>query len=254
MKEEELILKFLNNGYILQTDAVGFVVFDIDDKVEYKKNEVIEIINLLFGVKLLDGSKSSDVFNEWADEKEKILTKKLGDYLYSLDFSLGSARLLKEFIEAFANDVTFKPTFICNYFNDYYYRKILTPKIDLYVTKFLSLQNTNSVDLLEAMEPLLRQENEYQKNKLEEYLNKWYVDNIFNDKVTDLLSQFVLTLGSTDWIVTWIGHGKLKPNTLRDYFKKENAHCFRYALGMYEEWYEKEVIEMSEKYVKRNEL
>lgn len=68
---------------------------------------------------------------------------------------------------------------------------------------------------------------------------------MLKEKVDDFLSQLVITLGRTNWLVTWIGHGQLTTIKLKEFFKKETDFQYRYAIGLYEEWYEQKIIDKS---------
>ncbi len=85
-----------------------------------------------------------------------------------------------------------------------------------------------------------------------QYLNNWYAESIIGEKIKDLLSQLVLTLGQRNWVVTWIGHGPFSKRRLLETFINESSYHHDYILNMYDKWYEDAVIEASEKAMTRH--
>ena len=65
-----------------------------------------------------------------------------------------------------------------------------------------------------------------------EYLNNWYAESIIGDKIRDLFSQLVLTLGARNWVVTWVGHGPFSKKRLLEKFINESAYHHDYILNI----------------------
>jgi hypothetical protein len=67
------------------------------------------------------------------------------------------------------------------------------------------------------------------------------------EKVKNILSELVITLGSRNWVVTWIGHGQLCKERFLDIFKGEDGYHHKFILDMYDKWFEEAVIHASDR-------
>jgi hypothetical protein len=83
-------------------------------------------------------------------------------------------------------------------------------------------------------------------------LNEWYANTVITDKMNDFLNQLVITLGTRNWVVTWVGHGPLSREKILSQFKEENEYHHKFIVDMYDEWYEIAVIDASERTLLRN--
>jgi hypothetical protein len=121
----------------------------------------------------------------------------------------------------------------------------MTPKLINYKDKFNL--NFGSAKLLNDFQDEFILEHfkiiEYAKS----YLNNWYAETVIGGKVSDLLSQLVLTLGPRNWIVTWVGHGPFSKKRLLEKFITESEYHHDFILNMYDKWYEDAVIDASER-------
>ena len=84
-------------------------------------------------------------------------------------------------------------------------------------------------------------------------LEKWYFDKYVLEHLTQLLRQLVVTLGPTDWKVTWIGHGPYTLESLRMEFDMDNetGSINNKILNHYDEWFDEMKIHSTEKTFKR---
>jgi hypothetical protein len=80
-----------------------------------------------------------------------------------------------------------------------------------------------------------------------EFIGKWYCDNFLNDKLDDLYGQLVITMGRTNWVVTWIGHGKMDVYRFLEQFRGEIPNVVAVVKSRYERWYLDTVTEATER-------
>ena len=52
-----------------------------------------------------------------------------------------------------------------------------------------------------------------------------------------MLNESVITLGQTNWVVTWIGHGRISDGKLKNIFYKENEKVMKYITREYDKWF-----------------
>lgn len=180
--------------------------------------------------------------------RDNVLPNKVTTFLKSIDLSLGSIILSKELVNAMVGDLENYHTYIVNRF-DYYYRH---NHLDDIIKEYIKTLNKdmNSMFIVDNFKQLsIEIENHY--DYCIDKLNEWYGEVALKDKVDDLLSQLIITLGSRDWQVRWIGHGLLSEDKLCESFKEHQYHK-SYILKKYDEWYDKAVIEASEREVFKN--
>lgn len=250
MTDELLILKFLERNYKITTGDSDFLVTDTYDEKNYDSKSFPFIFLKIIGDFTSTTNESSiEIFHRWYGVKKRELTKKLNEYFDVLDSDLGSKAMLAQALETFEKS-EYTSQFILHYFNKYYNEKYLIPMLEEYVRIFDKTKHSS--DLVDLFEYALAKEAPSQHDFSINYLNKWYCDTVISEKLNDFLSQLVITIGKTNWVVTWIGHGPITDDTLRQHFKKENGFQFLYIKGAYEEWYEKEVIEASERLMKKD--
>ena len=178
----------------------------MDTEQTFNAPQFLELFKTVIGDFItVDNEHSTEVFHRWYSSKKRIIAKKLVDYFDKLDGTLGSNILGEIVMTHFASDNEFHHNFVANYFNDYYSKKFMQPIIDSYLKKFD--RRKFSGDLTDQFLESLVTESMYQYEYAIKYLNQWYVDEVLEDKVNDFLNQLVVTLGRTNWMVTWIGHG-----------------------------------------------
>lgn len=252
MSDEKIIINFLEKNYKVVTTQSDFAIADINTEQTFNVPQFSDIFKKIIGnYTTQDGNLSIDIFNTWFNQNKLKITKKLTEYFDTMDGNLGSSVLSQQLFKPFELDSEFHHAFILNYFNDYYCNKFMIPKITDYIGKFDRKKFSN--DLVDEFHDSLIIENMFQYEFAKNYLNNWYIDEVLEEKVNDMLSQFVVTLGRTNWVVTWIGHGPITEETLRKYFIKESKEAFNYIMRMFANWYDKTIIEMSEKAMRKVE-
>lgn len=256
MDDKKIITSLLNKNFIVRAGASSFIILDLNDDKTFSETEFIErIFKKIVGDYVTSNGKSSiDIFNVWLETNKRQITKDLRNHIKKIDLSLGSEKLSKDLLEKFGDNKKYSNSFISNYFNDFYFNKELLPALKKYVKDFKEVEHSyNSNLFFDRVELRLRKESNTQYDLASKFLNEWYSDNVLKEKVEDLLGQLVITLGRSDWRVTWVGHGELTDIKFREQFKKENSYQLAYAKGMYEEWYEKTVARKSESLMARAE-
>lgn len=179
---------------------------------------------------------------------DNILNHKVETFLKSVDLSHGSIVLANKLVNAMIGDLENYHAYIVNTFDNYYRVNHLDKVIKDYI-KTLN-PNMNSMFIVENFKQLTIEVETHYDYCIDK-VNEWYGEVALKDKVDDLLSQLVITLGSRDWQVRWIGHGILTEDKLCESFREHNYHK-SYILKKYDEWYEKAVILASEREVLKN--
>lgn len=247
MTDEKLIVDYLERNYTLKASEYSFVFFDKINKDEIIPDIFANTIFLkVFGdFKTDDSNKSLNILNEWYHIKKRTLTEKL----YSIfDKTINKEDKSKKTLEKIlkkCEGLEYGKTFITNLFLEDYKDKILIPILDNY--KLNINDKSGSSAMINDLETMLIGEEFKLIEFSKEYLNKWYSETIIGEKVKDFLSQLVITLGSRNWVVTWIGHGPLSKNKLLNQFSNENEVVSELIIHMYDKWYEEKIIETSEK-------
>lgn len=255
MNDVIFINQYLDKNYTIITNNIGYLVKDIIDDKSMSFLDFKKVFLKIFGdFGLCENSSTSVVIlNSWFNNKKRILSKKLYDLFDEVDDgSLKSLFLLNNIKTICDSDYKyeFHHEFITNVFIEYYKDKHILHKLENYVSTFDT--NFGSIKMMNDFQDEFILEHEKIISFAKEYLNNWYSETVIGSKVKDLLSQLVLTLGSRNWVVTWIGHGPFSKRILLEKFINENAYHHNYILTMYGKWYEDAVIEASEKAMNRN--
>ena len=180
--------------------------------------------------------------------RDNILPDKLKTFLTSMDLSSGSIVLSKDLVNVMIGDLENYHSYIVNTFDNYYRENHLDNVIKDYI-KTLN-KDMNSMFIVDNFKQLLVEVETHYDYCIDK-VNEWYGEVALKDKIDDFLSQLIITLGSRDWVVRWIGHGILTEDRLCSAFKEHDYHK-SYILKKYDEWYEKAVIEASEREVLKN--
>lgn len=246
MTDEKLIHNFLDKNYYVKTDELYFLVCERESYKTLNINDFTNVVKTIFGDFIsIDNESSIEIYYKWFNLNKRIVTKKITDFMDKLGFENGSGFLLKKLQAKFKKNENFTSEFIENYFTDVYVERILKPKLDNIIKEFNIYHNSNT--LLKPFTEQLK----FETTKVNQYainhLNKWYAETIVGDKVNDILNQLVITLGPRNWIVTWVGHGKLSREKLLKDFILEDEYHHKHILKMYDKWYETAVIEASER-------
>lgn len=250
MNDVIFINQYLDKSYTVITGNLDYLIKDIVDDKSMSFLEFKKVFLKIFGdfKSIEESSTSIVILNSWFNDKKRVLNKKLFDLFDEVDDgSLKSLFLLNNIKTICDSDYKyeFHHDFITNVFIDYYKDKYMLPKLEEYVKAF----NTDfgSVKMINDFQDDFILEHEKIISFAKEYLNNWYSETVIGGKVKDLLSQLVLTLGSRNWVVTWIGHGPFSKRRLLEKFINESSYHHDYILNMYDKWYGDAVIEASEK-------
>ena len=250
MNDVIFINQYLDKSYTVITGNNDFFIKDNIDTNSMTFLEFKKVFLKIFGDFKSNEESSIFILNSWFNNKKRLLTKKLFEIFDESDNgNLKSLFLLNEILTICDSDSKneFHHDFITNVFIDYYKDKYMIPKLEEYVKVFNA--DFGSVRLIKDFQDDFILEHEKIIQFAKEYLNKWYSETVIGEKVKDLLSQLVLTLGPRNWVVTWIGHGPFSKKRLLEKFINENAYHHDYILDMYNKWYEEAVIEASEKVI-----
>lgn len=251
MTDEKLINDFLDKNYYVKTSETYFVVCEKESYKTITTSDFTETFKKIFGDFIsIDNETSIELYYKWFNLNKRLATKTISDFLDKLDYEKGSAFLLKKLKTKFEKNEKFTSEFLENYFNDVYIERVLTPKLDSIIKIFNVDKNSN--ELLKPFTENLKFETTKINQFAMNYLNKWYAESIVGEKVNDILNQLVITLGPRNWIVTWIGHGKLTRDKLLNDFILEDEYHHKHILRMYDKWYETAVIEASERVLNAN--
>ena len=247
-KKIEQIHKLLNQTYrpiwYGQFPYCVYIDTDLDDVAIVK---LTRSSFLAEAKKLTGDNKSTDVIGEWFDEETGKLAKKLIAYLDKLeDDGRGSQELCNEMLIHFSGEDDISDETVVVFLESFYKDKFL----DNYIKKMLEGLDPKTTDIevmKEYKSKISRDHTEVIAEFCMNNLYDWYSKNILDDKLIDLFSQFVLTLGRTDWKVTWVGHGPVTKEKILNHFKDEDNFHNDYIMKRYDEWYELEVAGAGER-------
>lgn len=239
-KEERYITRFLLKNYSVKTTPSSFSVLDKNTTKEYAlssfKKEMAHIMM----------ETSWPTIDIWFTKYSNKLIKDLDDYIKGLDYSKDPTLLiLDKIIKHFKDKKTYEEGFIKNVFYNYHKQHNITPKL-YELTK--RIQNSNQI--IEIVSEKMEFEPSIIRDFVLEYLNDWYSTSILGEKITNFFRQFVVTLGPTNWKVTWIGHGEITQAMIRQEFRDESEHQLKIVFSKYHKWYEEEIIQASERMLK----
>jgi hypothetical protein len=179
---------------------------------------------------------------------DNVLPGKVNDFLESMDLSHGSIFLCNDLVNTMMGDLENYHGYIVNTFDNYYRKNHLDKVIKDYI-KTLNT-NMNSQFIVDNFKQLAIEISTHYDYCIDK-VNEWYGEVVLKDKIDDLLSQLIITLGNRNWVVRWIGHGILTEDKLCESFREHNYHK-SYILKKYDEWYSTAVIAASEREVLKN--
>lgn len=245
---DEIIIKFLDRNYELKTDKNSFIIFGKKSEESFSLIEFNEHFIKIFSDFNVDTDESSiTILHSWLSNKKRVITKVLYDLFDNLDSTERSKNKLTEALKLcdLKHKNIFHVEFITNLFLDYYNDKHIIPKLTDYIKSFNS--ELGSKKLIDDFEIILTNEHAKLIRDSIEYMNKWYSNTFMGEKVKNILSELVITLGSRNWVVTWIGHGQLCKERFLDIFKGEDEYHHKFILDMYGKWFEEAVIHASDR-------
>lgn len=263
MTDEKLINNFLDRYYKVIIDDVYFKIIDKETEKKYTfKTRSREINNLsdftilfkkIFGVFTTNDETSLEILSRWVRIHQDKLIKELSDYVKSINIKEGSTSLLFKTINRFAHGKDsglYSTNFITEYITEYYNENYMLPFLGKLTKDFNP--KLGSVELIKQISDRLETETTNVYQFALDYLNKWYCENVIGDKMRDFLTQLVITLGSRNWVVTWIGHGPISKDKILSFFKDEENIHYDFIMKAYDDWYEMAVIQASEREMNRN--
>jgi hypothetical protein len=253
MNEKEYILNFITKNYTVALERENFYITTMGVKNKMTLNVFNTEMGIIFGKDIvIEDEALFTITTNWFSELCNELVKDLSDFITSLDYNMGSVKVLEETTKYFKQEKsnTFSDTFITkiivNQFQCY-----LLPKLNEYLTEDKKIKGSKSILLDFMVEYHCSHHIEPVQAFISNYIMEWYGDNVVLAKVNDLLSQLVITLGTRNWVVTWIGHGPLSKATFLKQFSNELEDFEKYILKRFDDWYADEVIDSSERLLQR---
>lgn len=258
MTDEKFINKFLEKTYYVKIDGVSINVCEKDSHNSFSWDVfMIYHFSTIFGNYKVDSERTStDVVSYWFKQKQitllNDLIKELDKINLEMGVKIGAADLLKSLLTKFKRKHTYSENFIITQFHQYYNEKILLPRLIEYIDSYK--EGIFSKEFHDNFKNKLNLDTIKQHEYAKDFLYNWYSDQVIGDKVRDLFSEFVITMGPRNWIVTWIGQGILDKNKLLKYFKNESEEILEYIVTAYDKWYEEAVITASERIMFNNSI
>jgi len=253
MTDKKIILNFIERNYAVQLSDV----FKVYDKVE---NNIISVEGFYTEIKIIlgdFGEEEDNVINivkNWVSDKKEQLVKDLDSFVKKIDLTKGFEHISKLMFKKFSDELKYNKGFMLEYASDYYNESVLIPKLQTHV-KYLKNIDKNKLSYdktISDFEHEIRFEGFKQQEFVREYLLKWYKDTVIDEKIDDLLSELVITLGPRSWKVTWIGHGELNRPKIESLFGLQSPSIYEYIMKRYDQWYETAVEIASEKLISKN--
>jgi hypothetical protein len=256
MNDEKFILDYLNKHYDVVYSDNFFGGFFVADKQSEKVIDNIsafsQYFKMVFSNYRISGSLTSvEVMHRWFNEKKELKTKKLDDYINKLKNKTNSDRLVTNAIKKFGNSKKFfdylGDKIVKSRVLEIYFETIIIPDLNLVIEKYKNIKHVTSQHLYDEI--MKEKPGEFYQIKAltREYISKWYCDNLLDDKLNYLYNQLVITMGRTNWVVTWIGHGKMDVYRFLEQFKGETHNVSAVVKSKYEQWYLDTVTEATER-------
>lgn len=242
--EEEYIEEYITRSYEVITMATSF---GISDKVGKKtftldsfKKEIEQILM----------SASFPVIDIWYERESKELVTDLDIYFKTIDFSSDNSlvilnNLIRHFDLSEKTKGKYNTGFIKSYFYEYHKIKNINPRLNDYVKNI-----NNSNEIVNIIADDLEYEPSFIRDYVLTYLNDWYCQSILGEKIQDLFRQFVVTLGKQNWKVTWVGHGEVTREKIKQHFPDESEPILKIIFEKYSNWYQEEITDSCERMLK----
>lgn len=232
--------KLLSQNYGFTFVGGSFYAIEFDDETKRLNKK-----SFIGHAKMLIGDEAQDLISDWFDSKRAEITKKLLDYLDNIDREeSGSIKLSFQMLQYFEKDSLITDEAVIAFFESYYELNFLENVVNKLIEKF-EPKDFDDIEFKRIKEELQRTETEKIYTLAKNKLNDWYSKSILGDKLADLFSQFVITLGKIDWKVTWVGHGPVTTEKILKHFRLDTDSHDEFILKQYQEWYENEIIEAS---------
>lgn len=257
MSDEKFILDYLNAHYdVVYSDRHPMGGFFIGDKETEKVigniSTFTQHFKMIFSNYRISGSLTSvGLMHLWFDERKNLKIRSLDVYINKVINKTNSNRLVINATKKFGNPKKFfdylGANIVKKHVNEVYFERIIRPDLDLVIEKYQNLKYITSQHLYDEVMKEKSGENEHIKGFTREFIGKWYCDNFLDDKLNDLYSQLVITMGRTNWVVTWIGHGKMDVYRFLEQFRGEIPNVVAVVKSRYEQWYLDTVTEATER-------
>jgi len=223
MNDEEFILNYLNAHYdVVYTDNImgGFFIGDKESETLVGNiTSFTHHFKMIFSNYRISGSLTSvELMHRWFNERKDLKIRSLDIYLNKVIHKTNSDRLVTNAIKRFGNPKKFfdylGANIVKKHVNEVYFERIIKPDLDLVIEKYKNLRYITSQHLYDEVMKEKPGENPHITGLTKEFIGKWYCNNFLDDKLNDLFGQLVITMGRTNWVVTWIGHGtKASPHS-----------------------------------------
>ncbi len=254
MNDEKFILDYLNTHYdVVYADIGGFSVGDKESETIIGNiTSFTYLFKMIFtNYRIHKSLTSVELMHRWFNERKDLKLRTLDDYIVKSIDKTNSDRLVTNAIKKFGDSKKFfdclSINFIKKHVNEVYFNKVIKPDLDLVIDKYKNLRYITSQDLLDEVMKEKPGENEHIKGLTREFIGKWYCNNFLDDKLNDIYNQLVVTLGRTNWVVTWIGHGKMDVYRFLEQFRGEIPNVVAVVKARYEKWYLESITEASER-------
>lgn len=253
MTDKKIVLNFINRNYAVQLSD-KFIIYDKVDKNMISVESFYVEIGIILGDFGKGENNTINIVRNWFSEQKALLVKDLDSFMKKTDLTKGFEIVSKKIFKKFSDTTKYNKGFVLEYFSDYYNETILIPKLELHVEYLRNIQtNKLSFDKTIAdFENQLKFEGFKQQEFVREYLLKWYKDTVIDEKIDDLFSQLVITLGSRNWKVTWVGHGELNRPKIESIFGNQSPSIYSYIMKRYDEWYDTAISIAAEKLISEN--
>lgn len=256
MNDEEFILNYLNAHYdVVYTDNImgGFFIGDKESETLVGNiTSFTHHFKMMFSNYRISGSLTSvELMHRWFNERKDLKIRSLDIYLNKVIHKTNSDRLVTNAIKRFGNPKKFfdylGPNIVKKHVNEVYFERIIKPDLDLVIEKYKNLRYITSQHLYDEVMKEKPGENPHITGLTEEFIGKWYCNNFLDDKLNDLFGQLVITMGRTNWVVTWIGHGKMGVYRYLEQFRGEIPNVLAVVKSRYEQWYLDSITEATER-------
>jgi DNA-dependent RNA polymerase auxiliary subunit epsilon len=253
MTDKKIILNFVNRNYTVQLSD-KFLIYDKIDHNMLSMESFYSQMVVILGDFGKGDNNAIEIVRKWVTEQKGFLVKDLHSFVKSVDLSKGFEYISEKMLKKYSDNFTYNKGFMLEYASEYYNERIILPKLKKHV-EYLKNLDSNKLTYdktISDFETQMKFEGFKQQEFVREYLLKWYKDTIIDEKIDDLLSQLIVTLGPRNWKVTWIGHGELNRPKIESIFGSQSPSIYEYIMDRYDLWYDRAVEKAVEKLVTSN--
>ena len=257
MNDEKFILDYLNKHYdVVYSDRHpmgGFFVGDKEsEKIIGNISTFTQHFKMIFSNYRIHMSLTSvELMHRWFNEKKDLKIRSLDVYINKVIHKTNSDRLVTNAIKKFGEPKKFFDylgvNIVKKHVNEVYFDRIIKPELVLLIEKYKNLRYITSQILYDEIIKDKPDENEHIKGLTGDFIAKWYCNNFLDEKLNYLYNQLVITMGRTNWVVTWIGHGKMDVFRFLEQFKGEIPNVVAVVKSRYEKWYLESITEATER-------